>query len=90
MAPNPPSAEDIPENERGALGLEVLENDEWVDVTEIQKSETAVQTSEDEEDSRPYEQEFDAALETEKYLGQYEVQVCCFRYCFVVLPLHFF
>ncbi|XP_071525190.1 uncharacterized protein [Panulirus ornatus] len=72
LAPKPPSAEDIPENERGALGLEVMENDEWVDVTEIQKSEMALQTSEDEEDSRTYEQEFNAALEGEKYLGQYE------------------
>ncbi|KAK7067078.1 ARF7 effector protein C-terminus [Halocaridina rubra] len=34
MAPRPPKAQEIPENKRGGLGLEVLREDSWIDVTD--------------------------------------------------------
>ncbi|XP_042219652.1 uncharacterized protein LOC121864623 [Homarus americanus] len=73
MAPKAPTTDEVPESERGALGLEIMKDDEWVDVTEVPEVKPTPQSTEDEEDSKTGDQEFDVPLQSEKCTGQYEV-----------------
>ncbi|XP_069174457.1 uncharacterized protein [Procambarus clarkii] len=73
MPEKAPVSEEVPESERGALGLEVMKDDEWVDMTQVPEVKPSPHCSEDEEDSNVYEQEFGASLENEEHLEQFEM-----------------
>ncbi|KAK8733729.1 hypothetical protein OTU49_006456 [Cherax quadricarinatus] len=74
MAAKPPTSEDVPENERGALGLEIMKDKEWVDVTLVPEVKPPAPSSEDEEeDSNIYDQDFEASLDDDKHMEQFEV-----------------
>lgn len=75
MAKAPPTSEDVSEEDRGALGLEIMQDKEWVDVT-ILKPDTPPPPEEPpqedpDEDSSTTPQE--TLLEAEGYLDQHEV-----------------
>lgn len=75
MAKSPPTPEEVSEEDRGALGLEILQDKEWVDVT-ILKPDTPPPPEEPpqedpDEDSSTTPQE--TILEAEGYLEQHEV-----------------
>lgn len=95
MPPKPLALDNISEENRGSLGLEVRRGGEWEDVTIIEDLEAGAEQMpkeeeiSEEESSRSCEQEYEASAEDRKFLSEYEVSVlfCSFCFMFSVFPV---
>lgn len=84
MSPKPVSPEEVSEDDRGKLGLEVLQDKEWVDATVVAPPEPEPKPEpepcEEEEDTKMSEQEYTLVKEESLHDG---FEVGCFIFiCF--------
>ncbi|XP_045626041.1 uncharacterized protein [Procambarus clarkii] len=66
MAGKPPTAEEVPEKERGGLGLEIYQDNDWVDVTDKAEVESLLRNEEENETDEPNEPDVDIEFEAEE------------------------
>ncbi|XP_042867332.1 uncharacterized protein LOC122250084 isoform X5 [Penaeus japonicus] len=65
MAGRPPTSDEVPEKERGGLGLEIYKDNDWVDVTDKEEVESLLRTEEGNETDETNEPEMDVEIEIE-------------------------
>ncbi|XP_042225300.1 uncharacterized protein LOC121868591 isoform X4 [Homarus americanus] len=66
MAGRPPTADEVPENERGGLGLEVYRGNDWVDVTDKEEVESLLRNEEGNETDETNDPDLDMEFEAEE------------------------
>ena len=66
MATRPPTAEEVPEDKRGGLGLEVYKDESWVDVTDKSEMSSLIHLDEGNESDEVNETEMDVDYEAEE------------------------
>lgn len=88
MSPKPVSPEDVTEDDRGMLGLEVLKDKEWVDATVLVPPDPEPEPEPEpepceEEDTKMSEQEYELRKESESLHDGFEVS--WFLFCLFML-----
>ncbi|XP_071535634.1 uncharacterized protein [Panulirus ornatus] len=66
MAGKPPTADEVPEKERGGLGLEIYKGNDWVDVTDKEEVESLLRSEEGNDTDEPNEPDLDMEFEAEE------------------------
>nr|XP_053640084.1 uncharacterized protein LOC128694132 [Cherax quadricarinatus] len=66
MAGRPPTVDEVPEKERGGLGLEVYKDNDWVDVTDKEEVESLLRNEEENETDEANEPDLDMEFEAEE------------------------
>ncbi|XP_063608208.1 uncharacterized protein LOC134782582 isoform X4 [Penaeus indicus] len=70
MAGRPPTSDEVPEKERGGLGLEIYKDNDWVDVTDKEEVESLLRTEEGNETDETNEPEMDVEIEIEDMVDE--------------------
>lgn len=65
MTGKPPTLEEVPEKERGGLGLEILKDNDWVHITDKEEVESLMRNEEGNDTDEPQEPDLDMEFEEE-------------------------